>query len=994
MSADPEDLDRLIASVVDGQDVDWAAARSGRDDRERKLLEQLRLLAVLGEAASDAEVPVDTGSTLRTGERWGSLELLAPLGRGAFGEVWRARDVHLDREVALKFLFDRSGAGMAQDGSAVLHEGRLLSRVRHPNVVTVHGADRVDGRIGVWMECVDGRTLDDLVRASGPFGAEDAIQVGVDICRGLSALHAAGLVHRDVKAQNVMREDGGRTVLMDLGVGIDTGRPREHEGSAGTPLYLAPEIFAGEEASPRSDMYSLGVLLFHLVTGDYPVRGSTRSALTEAHRRQDSLSLGDLRPDLPERFIAVVRLAMDPDPQRRFENTAAMERALLESSEVAGSGATSTSPRTRHEWRRAVLMGGLAALLVLTAWWWAVPALPPGTAAGAAFDRQDTVLIAAFDNHSGDRSLDGALERALSHELSQSPHVAVASTRRRDDLLRLMGWTPETAIDRSVAREMALRDGNIRLVLAGTVERPGSTYVFTVEALAPVDGARVHSLQETAESPADIVSAIRRLATRLRSALGEDKANVDVARRQLEKVTTPSLQALRLYSEAYDAGNRGLWAQSESLVRSALDLEPDFASALNWLGWSVFNKERPREVWMPYFERAFRLSETTPDRERYFIAGSYFGHIGDDDRAIAAFNALVRLYPDHAWGLNNLIVWLDRVGRRLEISDLLAELAQVRPDDIELVVRAGLETLATKGIEASRPYVRQAKSLSGPVRRGPGMAFHSLWLELFDAHEHWLAGRPEDATRQLEAAMDSRAAGQVSPDVRSNVVGYFNLALGRTGAAAAAFQRISNPALRSTALGTVALARGQPSEVSRQLGAYGGRDALSVLLLMKAGNRAAAKEVLNHILQRVGPQPGEPRWDAIQVEVEATLPASARLASLTRVEALPIGWDTARYYLHVETLASLLQESGSPDAALAVLERAASYRDRAHRDPVHIGYFWMRVQKRLADAYRAAGRPSKAEPIEADLLRVLAAADPDFPLLLELRARSLAADRR
>jgi len=193
------------------------------------------------------------------GPRWGQLVLLDKVGEGAFGEVYRAWDVVLEREVALKLM------RAADEDPALLREARMLARLRHPNVVTVYGADRHDGRSGVWMDFIEGETLAAIVEDRGSFGALEALLVGLDVCGALAAAHQSGLLHRDIKAQNVMRERGGRIVLMDFGLGHETaaGEPSDF---GGTPLYMAPELLEGGPATVRCDLYAVGVLLFHLVT--------------------------------------------------------------------------------------------------------------------------------------------------------------------------------------------------------------------------------------------------------------------------------------------------------------------------------------------------------------------------------------------------------------------------------------------------------------------------------------------------------------------------------------------------------------------------------------------------------------------------------------------------------------------------------------------------------------------------------------------------------
>ena len=240
--------------------------------------------------------------------------------------MYRAWDPRLDREVALKLL-RRVESGEGALGSLVIEEGRMLARIRHPNVVTVYGADRIDGRVGLWMEFVDGRTLEAVVRDDGPLGPQEAALIGLDLCRALSAVHRAGLVHRDVKAQNVMREAGGRVVLMDFGTGREDFAVRPAE-IAGTPLYLAPEVFDNGQATPRSDIYSLGVLLYHLASGAYPVPGRTLAEIREAHAVGRRAWLRDARPNLPDAFVHAIERALKLNPDHRYESAVAMEASL------------------------------------------------------------------------------------------------------------------------------------------------------------------------------------------------------------------------------------------------------------------------------------------------------------------------------------------------------------------------------------------------------------------------------------------------------------------------------------------------------------------------------------------------------------------------------------------------------------------------------------------------------------------------------------------
>ena len=250
-------------------------------------------------------------------DRWGPFESLQRVGRGSFGEVYRAFDPTLQRHVALKLLLPR-GLNSDDEADDLLREARAMARVRHPNVVPIYGVDRHGGRVGFWTDFVQGQTLWALLAAQGPLGPREAALVCIDVCRAVGAVHAAGLLHRDIKAGNVMREAGGRILLMDFGLTHERGT---HTSSSGTPAYMAPELLNGEPATIASDVYAMGVLLFYLLTGDSTVAGGIPSNPCGARRRRRNLL--DVRPDLPE---ALARVVGDGDNAAAEKRSAARGR--------------------------------------------------------------------------------------------------------------------------------------------------------------------------------------------------------------------------------------------------------------------------------------------------------------------------------------------------------------------------------------------------------------------------------------------------------------------------------------------------------------------------------------------------------------------------------------------------------------------------------------------------------------------------------------------
>jgi serine/threonine-protein kinase len=339
-------LEQVAADIADGKAVNWDLLDSrASDPDERERLKWLRILGNIANLHRPDRDPLDesrggldetagdeseSGAALSApaARTWGRFSVLEKVGEGGFGAVYRAWDPQLEREIAIKILHPYiAGTALAE---RLLREGRALAKIRHPNVVSVLGVEAHGGEIGLCMDFVRGQTLDDVLKTHGTLSAGEAVLIGQDVCRALAAVHRAGLVHRDVKARNVMREQAGRIVLMDFGAGRDAQTLETAPGRdmIGTPLYMAPEVLEGQPASARSDVYSLGVLLYHLVTGQYPVEAPTLDGLLTAHRQGRRRFVSEARPDLPSPFVRVMERALSFNADERHPNAGAFLDAL------------------------------------------------------------------------------------------------------------------------------------------------------------------------------------------------------------------------------------------------------------------------------------------------------------------------------------------------------------------------------------------------------------------------------------------------------------------------------------------------------------------------------------------------------------------------------------------------------------------------------------------------------------------------------------------
>ena len=376
MSDDRQDpLLEAALTATDGGDVDWELlARLVPEERDTiHELAALREIVAAQSPRPPEGVGVSDEGPRSESFRWGPLEVRRRIGSGTFGDVYLAWDPQLHREVALKL----RRAGAPEHSKRWLEEARRLARVRHPNVVLVYGADLHDGRAGMWMEPVRGRTLEERIRVEGPLSAREAALIGAELCGALAAVHAEGLVHGDVKTHNVMREgvagqarEAGRIVLMDFG--------SAHESSSGaergpaTPLFTSPEVLAGERTSPAADLWSLGVVLYRLATGRWPFEAETLEGLRRRVAAAGATPLRSVRSELAAGFVGVVERSLEREPTRRWRSAAELERELLAVLGAAEGGVEAVRRRARGRRRAAALWSSAAALMLAVGTWLAV----------------------------------------------------------------------------------------------------------------------------------------------------------------------------------------------------------------------------------------------------------------------------------------------------------------------------------------------------------------------------------------------------------------------------------------------------------------------------------------------------------------------------------------------------------------------------------------------------------------------------------------------
>ena len=629
-------VDELAAAIVDGAAIDWAhadsvaAATASPVIRELRLLESVaslhRELHQSGALSSDAtaELAPDGEAPLE----WAHLRLLETIGVGAYGVVYRAWDTRLDREVALKLQPARPSSAGAM---SAIEEGRALARVRHPNVVTIYGAERIGSHVGLWMELIRGRTLHQALAQSGAFPPRQVAAIGVELARALGAVHDAGLVHGDIKTQNVMLAQDGRVVLMDFGAGRDLTQPPE--AATGTPMYLAPEVLRGEPASARSDIYALGAVLFHLLSGAFPVPASDLPALKRAHEGGETTDIRALRPDVGRRLAAVIRRATCPDAGQRYGTAAELAHDLARAS---------SRPLAETAAVTALIVVSVWAAVELGGWTLGRPSptaalIQRATAAsGPTVSDQPVIAVLPFTNLGRGPETDLIVDGFTAEVLHQLAII---------DGLHVKSWESSVALrDRPLAE---LRDRlGVNLVLQGQVLWAGERVRITVQLVDAVRDVPMWS-DRYDRAAADVFAVqdeiSRAIVNRLRLKLDTGQRRYDAnpqayelylkARALTDRagVEDPAT-AVKLFTqviamdEAFAPAHAGLanaygWlsmfplqtvslANALVIMRSsaarAIELDPRLAEAHAAMGW-VYSRERDWGAAEVSFEHAITL---------------------------------------------------------------------------------------------------------------------------------------------------------------------------------------------------------------------------------------------------------------------------------------------------------------------------------------------------------------------------------------------------
>jgi serine/threonine protein kinase len=487
----------------------------------------------------------------------------ARMGGGGMGVVYKAEDTRLRRPVALKFISEE----LSRDPDALsrfAREAQTASALNHANICTIHDIGDHDGRSFIVMEYLEGMTLKDRL-AAGSMSLDTMLHVGIQIADALDAAHTAGIIHRDIKPANVFIGSRDQVKLLDFGLAkmwspatdLTTIAGTRQGVVMGTVAYMAPEQASGEAVDHRADIWSLGVVLYEMVTGTRPSPG-VRLQVENA-------------PELER----VVSRCLEPDRELRYQQAAQL-RTDLERLR-GGSGAAMALPPASVR-RRALWLSLAAAALIAAVAAWSLYGRRP-----AALTDKDTIVLAEFANTTGDPVFDGTLRQGLAAQLQQSPFLSLVSDDRIEKTLALMQQPPDARLTPDIAQSVCLRTASAA-VLDGSIASLGSQYILALRAKNCSTGDILADEQAQVARKEDVLGSLSQMATQVRERLGESLSTIEKYSKPLQEATTTSLDALQAFTTARQVYASSGRERAQPLFVRAITIDPDFAIAHAQLG--------------------------------------------------------------------------------------------------------------------------------------------------------------------------------------------------------------------------------------------------------------------------------------------------------------------------------------------------------------------------------------------------------------------------
>src|SRR5262245_24468784 len=969
-----------------------------------------------GGVAGEPIVTLSPG--IRIAERF---EIAGPLGAGSMGEVYQAHDLKLHRDVALKLLSPALAAS-EEHLRRFTREARVASALNHPNICTIYDvgqAAEAGDRPYLVMELLKGMTLFEVL-GSGPLSAGTVINLGVQMADALDTAHNAGIVHRDIKPANIFITARGDAKLLDFGLAAmtepsDSSMPSSltSPGAAvGTVMYMSPEQAMGDPLDARTDIFSLGLVLYEMISGRRAFDGRSTTAIVDAilHATPTGLETKDGSP-IPSELRRLLARMLEKDRDKRpgtAADVATFLRAIQSGSfagreyaaarsesqvgaapaskpgaEAIGRSAADYAPASASvsgltqafEGRSFRGVGSIAAallVLVLAGYggylWFRTPPV--------SITSREPLLLADFANTTGEAVFDGALKDALEIQLQQSPYLNVLPASQLRSTLRLMERPADERVTAADAHEWCQRMG-VKAILLGSIAPLDGAYVIGISAQACKTGDVIAREQVQAAAKTDVLASVGSAAARIREKLGESIGSIQRFNVPVQNATTSSLDALKAYSMGAETRNQTGDVQAIPFFERALELDPNFALAAARLA-SIYTNLHELAQAQRYMDRAFARSDSLSEPERLFVSANYHYIVtGRLDEVVAAYRLWIETYPQEWVPHINLSTTYDRLGRINEALDEARAAVRLGSNSVVTYQPLGRALIKLGRFDEAKAALEEAgdRGLDSSFNRSLlyGIAFVKHDAEGMQRHLEAAAARPDGYLVVTEAARAALASGQIEAS-RS----LFARAV--TEARAARIDDYAGSLLAEQALGDALL--GDPArardEIQRALALGSGIETAWPASLAAAfsGNAEQAAQLADRYRQLAAPAP-----DVLQ-GFSPVLQASVSLGRKAGRAALDVLNNSGPYNLVVGPWLPYVRGLAY-EATTDHVRAAAEFRDLiAHRGNQPTSPLHTLAALHLARSLRAAGPIADARPPHTDFTAAWPNGDHRHPLFV------------